>query len=116
MPQIVIREEWAKLAPSIGKGHKSSNGINGGWRFSHAARFLQVPFFFRLEMTHWPDMRNVSGARQMEHWRLRGGAGGRAILASVGDGRVPGWQCWHSGRAAFSGDTMRVGIRQLEQN
>jgi hypothetical protein len=77
---------------------------------------LQVPFFFRLEMTHWPDMRNVSGARQMEHWRLRGGAGGRAILASVGLGRVPGWQYWHSGRAAFSGDTMRVGIRQLEQN
>jgi len=61
-------------------------------------------------------MRNVSGARHMEHWRLRGGAGGRAILASVGDGRVPGWQYWHSGRDGFSGDTMRVGIRQLEQN
>lgn len=95
--------------------HKSPNGINGDWRFSHAARFLQVPFLLRLEMAHWPDMRNVSGARQTEHWRLRGGAGGRAILASVGLGRVPGWQCWHSGRDGSSGDTIRVGIRQLEQ-
>jgi hypothetical protein len=90
--------------------------MSGGCRFSHAARFLQVPFFFRLEMIHCPLPRNVSGARQTEHWRLRGGFGGLAILASVGLGRVPGWQCWHSGRAGSSGDRIRVGIRHETQN
>jgi hypothetical protein len=111
-PDLGLPVAWRQSAPC----HKSSNGINGGWRFSHAARFLQVPFFFRLEMTHWPDMRNVSGARQTEHWRLRGGAGGRAILASVGLGRIPGWQCWHSGRDGSSGDTIRVGTASGSSN
>jgi hypothetical protein len=96
--------------------HKSPIGMSGGCRLSHAVRFLQVPFFFRLEMIHCPLLRNVSGARQTEHWRLRGGFGGLAILASVGLGLVPGWQCWHSGRAGSSGDRIRVGIRHEAQN
>jgi len=67
-------------------------------------------------MIHCPLPRNVSGARHTEHWRLRGGFGGLAILASVGLGLVPGWQCWHSGRAGFNGDRIRVGIRHEAQN
>jgi hypothetical protein len=63
-----------------------------------------------------PTLVITSTARQCSHWRTRGGAGRRAILSSVGDRCVPGWQYWHSGLPGLSGLSIRVGIRHELHN